>query len=118
LIETAASVAMVIGTLFVVLSALGLLRLPDVYCRTHAATKASTLGMAGLLGASALLFSNAGDHVLVELLAMAFILLTNPIGSHMVARSAYLTGTAMCSHTTTDELGQAGTEAGLGHDTE
>lgn len=77
------------GALFFLISAVGLLRLPDFYCRIHAPTKAATLGVM-LLGMSGVLRSLAqGDLVWMEDLAiLLFLFLTIPISSQVLARAA------------------------------
>jgi multicomponent K+:H+ antiporter subunit G len=77
------------GALFFLISAIGLLRLPDFYCRIHAPTKAATLGVM-LLGMSGVLRSLAqGDLVWTEDLAiLLFLFLTIPISSQVLARAA------------------------------
>lgn len=108
---------MVTGTFFFTLSAIGLLRLPDVYSRMHAVTKASTLGMAGVLSASLVFFAVAGHGVLAEIVTMWSVFLTNPVGGHMIARSAYLVGIPMCELSIIDQLDRAGEHGDASHDT-
>ncbi|WP_306262222.1 monovalent cation/H(+) antiporter subunit G [Pararhizobium sp. IMCC21322] len=84
-------VLMLIGASFAVIAAIGLLRLPDIYTRTHAASKAGTLG-SGLLLLSLAVFSQELDVVTRAIAAIVFFLLTAPISSHLLARSAYLVG--------------------------
>jgi len=117
LIEIVVSGALLIGTAFIVISAIGLLRLPDVYSRMHAVTKATTLGLAGILTASAVNGLAAGQNVIGELLTMWFLFMTNPVGGYMIARSAYLVGTPLWSESVVDELGLAGHNSGSEHDT-
>jgi multicomponent Na+:H+ antiporter subunit G len=105
-----------IGTFFIALSALGMLRLPDVYSRLHSITKASTLGMAGVLAASAVHFAARGDVPVGELLTMWFVMLTNPVGGHMMARSAYLTGVRLSDASKIDQLDRAGEHRDAEHD--
>lgn len=116
MIELLATASLVVGTFFVAVAALGLLRLPDIYSRMHAVTKASTLGMAGTLGASILTFAPLGDNVLGEALTMWFVFLTNPVGGHMIARSAYLIGIRMWEGAVVDQLDRAGAHGDGGHD--
>ena len=118
MIDYAVCAALLTGTSFIALSAIGILRLPDVYSRLHAITKASTLGIAGVLAASALHFAMRGDNVIGELVAMYFVLLTNPVGGHMIARSAYLIGIPMTEQSVVDQLDRAGAHAPARHDTD
>jgi multicomponent K+:H+ antiporter subunit G len=84
-----AHILSVVGSLFFVISAIGMLRLPDFFCRVHAPTKAATLGVL-LLGASAVLRSLAQGNLawIEELLILVFLFLTIPISSQVLARSA------------------------------
>ena len=116
--EWLVALGLLLGCFFLAVSAIGMLRLPDVYSRMHAITKASTLGMAGLLGASAVHHGMHGNGFLGEILAMWFVLLTNPVGGHMIARSAYLVGIPMTEHSVIDELDRAGEAADAAHDVE
>jgi monovalent cation/proton antiporter MnhG/PhaG subunit len=110
---------LVLGTFFVALGAVGLLRLPDVYSRMHAVTKATTLGMGGLLGASGLFFFFfLGHSVLGELATLWLVFLTNPVGGHMIAKSAYLIGVPMADISVLDEFGRSGALADSEHDTD
>jgi len=81
------------GTFFIFSSALGIIRFPGVYTRLHAATKAPTLGIISILLAAFLFLY--GSHQLISgklLLAILFILLTNPVGGHMLSRAAHRSG--------------------------
>ena len=82
-----ASVLLLIGSVFCAIAALGLLRLPDVYTRLHAASKAGTLG-AGLilLGVG---FASGDLSIAVRcVLGLIFIVLTTPVSAHLLARAA------------------------------
>ncbi|MFT4569905.1 MAG: multicomponent Na+:H+ antiporter subunit G [Hyphomicrobiaceae bacterium] len=116
MIDVIASLLLLAGTFFMVLSSVGLIRLPDVYGRLHAVTKASTLGMAGILSAAALYFYSLHTTVGAELIVMAFVMLTNPVGGHMIARAAYLTGVPMTDASVMDEMRRAGEMSGAKHD--
>jgi len=98
---------LLVGALFVLVAALGLVRLPDLLMRMHAATKAGTLG-AGLL-LIAIAVSNPETSVVARAVAtIVFLLLTAPIAAHLIARAAYHTGeAALWEHTCVDELAAA-----------
>ena len=85
---------MIIGALFCFLGALGLLRMPDVYNRIQAGTKAVTLGSLALLLGIALHHPEWWSKLLVIAL---FILLTNPIGSSALARAFHNAGVSLWS---------------------
>jgi len=92
-LDIVASVLMVLGALLTALAALGLLRLPDVYTRMHAASKAGALG-AGLLLLGAGVASSDLAILVRTLLGIAFLLATTPVGAHLLARAALRQGTA------------------------
>ncbi|MEZ4586773.1 MAG: monovalent cation/H(+) antiporter subunit G [Gemmatimonadales bacterium] len=75
------------GVFFVVVGAVGLVRMPDVYTRLHAAGMTDTVGAAGILLGLAL---ESGLTLVTArlLLILAFLLLTSPIGTHALARAA------------------------------
>jgi monovalent cation/proton antiporter MnhG/PhaG subunit len=116
LTEWIVCIALATGTLFVAVGALGLIRLPDVYSRMHAVTKATTLGMAGMVCASALFFAARGESVFGELLTLWLVFLTNPVGGHMIAKSAYLIGIPLAEVSVLDEFGRAGEVGDAAHD--
>jgi multicomponent Na+:H+ antiporter subunit G len=77
------------GALFVFLAALGLIRMPDVYNRIQAGTKAATLGVIAILIGVGLLY----PQWWAKLLCIAgFVLFTSPVGSSTIARAIYLSG--------------------------
>jgi multicomponent Na+:H+ antiporter subunit G len=75
---------------------LGLLRMPDAYTRMQAATKAPTLGNALVL--AGLAFYHPG-WTLKLLILIYFVLMTNPMSSHALARAAYRIGIPMTTRT-------------------
>jgi len=82
---------MIIGAVFLALGGLGVLRMPDVFNRIQAGTKATTLGAFSLtLGVG---LANP-DWLLKALLIIVFIAVTNPVGSSVLARAAYKAGAA------------------------
>lgn len=81
------------GTLFFLTAAIGLLRLPDFYTRTHSPTKAATLGLLLIAVGSALShFGHDSGLWLEDLLVVVFILLTVPVSSQMLVRAAAARG--------------------------
>lgn len=88
-------VLVLIGVFFYVLSALGLIRMPDVYNRMQTATKSATLGSLGVLtGVGLWAVGNGLSWVwLTKSIVIAlFLLLTNPISAHALIRAAYKSG--------------------------
>ncbi|TDO84618.1 multicomponent Na+:H+ antiporter subunit G [Halanaerobium saccharolyticum] len=88
------------GSLFLFLGALGLFRMPDVYNRLQAGTKATTLGaLSTIIGVGMV----ETDWFFKTLIIAVFILMTNPIGSHSIARAARLSKIAVEKITAQDK---------------
>ena len=76
------------GSFFTLIASVGLLRMPDLFMRLSATTKAATLGVALVLVAVAVHFRDM--TVTGQVLAItAFLVLTAPVAAHMIARAAY-----------------------------
>jgi len=89
LIELLVSGLLLFGSGFVLVGAIGLARFPDFYTRLHGPTKATTLGVGGLLVASAVYFSiNEAGLSLHELLITIFLFMTAPVSAHLLAKAA------------------------------
>jgi len=101
--EVVAAVLVILGSLFALLSAVGMLRLPDTLIRMHAATKAGTLGAGLILAAVAVGYGDVG-MTLRSLMIMAFLLLTAPVAAHLIGRAAYRSGITLSSRTWVDQL--------------
>ncbi|MDO8880379.1 MAG: monovalent cation/H(+) antiporter subunit G [Coriobacteriia bacterium] len=80
-----------IGAFFFLVGTLGMLRFPDFYARTHAATKCDTVGAGAVLLALVLLRGLDPDSLKLLLLA-ALVLLSSPTAAHALARAAFRTG--------------------------
>ncbi len=88
ILEALIAATIVIGSIFVFVGSFGLVRLQDLYCRLHAPTKATTLGLGALLASSVLFFSSTtGGISLHEVLVSVFLFLTAPASAHMLARA-------------------------------
>jgi len=91
------------GTLFAVIAAVGIVRMPDFYMRISATTKASTLGVTFILGATALFFNDTA--VSGKIIAIiAFIILTTPVAAHMIGRAAHHSGVPLWKGSIRDDL--------------
>ena len=78
------------GSIISVISAFGLIKLPDVYTRSHAATKSSTLAvLACLLGAFIYFWSHDGYVSIRLILGIIFVFITAPVAGHLICRAAY-----------------------------
>src|SRR5690242_21576679 len=90
------------GAAFALLAAIGVLRMPDVFTRMQASTKASTLGLGCLLLGSGLQLGDLGSFVRVAAIG-AFVLLTTPVAGHVIARASYYAGIPLWKGTVLDE---------------
>lgn len=91
------------GAVFIFVAAVGMLRMPDLLLRMHAATKAGTLGSSLILIGLMVRFEET-DVVVESLLTIIFIFITVPIASHLLARAAYLRGLKLSKNTVVDEF--------------
>lgn len=93
------------GALFCALGAFGLVRLPDVYLRSHAATKSATLGVLCVLLGVFLYFWLVLDHVSIKLLlGIVFVFITSPVAGHLNGRAAYRSGVKLWQNSVRDDL--------------
>lgn len=79
---------LLLGAVFSLIAAIGVLRLPDLYTRMHAASKAGAVGGGLVLIAVALLCFDVGV-ALRAIIGFVFLLLTTPVGAHLLARASY-----------------------------
>jgi multicomponent Na+:H+ antiporter subunit G len=101
-----ATVAVVLGTALGVLSAVGILRMPDAYIRLQVASKTSSLGIALLMLGVAAHFDEISVTIRA-LLVVVFLFLTAPVAAHVICRAAYLSGVPLAAATELDELAGA-----------
>lgn len=101
--EAIGTLLMIIGGLFMLIAGLGVVRLPDLYMRISASTKASTLGAGFLLLSLAVHFNELGITSRA-LATIAFVIITAPVAAHLISRSAYFAGVRLWQGTIADEL--------------
>ena len=102
--DFAGNLFLIIGALFLFSAGLGVLRMPDTYNRIQTGTKATTLGTILLLIGIAFLHP-AWAFKLVILIF--FVMLTNPVSSHALARASHAIGIHETETTLVDQLDQA-----------
>lgn len=93
----------VIGAAFALVAAIGVIRLPDLYSRMHAASKAGTVGSGAMLIALAVVSYDPAT-TLRALAAVAFIMLTAPVSAHLLAKAAYAVGYRLWDKSILDEM--------------
>lgn len=101
--ETISNVLMLTGTTFLLLAAVGVVRMPDLFMRMQSASKASTLGIACVLLALAFHFPGVSVNIRV-VGTITFFFLTAPITAHLIGRAAYFVGVPVWKGTVIDEL--------------
>ena len=100
--EIVVSLFLLMGGILSLIAVAGILRLPDIYTRMHAATKVGTLGVSFIT--IGLMIHFASITVTSRgILVIAFFLLTAPVAAHMIARAAYRSGVSLWILTRIDE---------------
>jgi multicomponent Na+:H+ antiporter subunit G len=102
MIEWVSAGLFIAGAVFGLLAGIGLLRMPDVFTRMQASTKASTLGLGCLLASVALRNPELSFVVRAASIA-AFMLLTSAVAAHVIARAAARSGAPIWKGTIVDE---------------
>lgn len=86
--QAAIVVLLLVGGFFALVGAIGLVRFRDFYMRLHAPTKATTLGVGGVLLASMAASAAQGRLSMAELLITLFIFVTAPVSANLLAQAA------------------------------
>ncbi|HZR84917.1 MAG TPA: monovalent cation/H(+) antiporter subunit G [Candidatus Binatia bacterium] len=103
--ELLVAASMLIGTFFMIVTGVGLIRFPDVFCRMHAAGKAGTIGISLLILAPTLFFLDREPFVSVRgVLAIVFQALTTPGATYLLAHACYVRRYPLHDRTQLDEL--------------
>lgn len=108
MLDLTVSLLLLVGSAFILVGAIGLVRLPDFFMRLHGPTKSTTLGVGGMLLA-AIVHAAGRDFSLRELLIALFLLVTAPV-------SAYLLGQAGLRRRVTSRAPLPDDFPGLGRD--
>lgn len=87
IVEVMVSLFLLIGAAFALIGAIGLASLPDFFTRLHGPTKATTLGVGGMLVASMIHFTSQGKVSLHEILIIAFLFITAPVSAHLMMKA-------------------------------
>ena len=108
-IKIISDVLIAVGAFFALVGVLGILRMPDTFCRMQASTCVSTLGVIGV-ALGGVLYAIFGMHSASAAVKIAviclLILVTNPVGSHSIAKGAYKAGIRPETPMETDDLGR------------
>jgi len=105
LAEIVAGLLLLGGGAFCLIAGLGVLRMPDVYVRMHASTKAGTLGV-GLIVAAVALVYGAPGVVTKAIAVVVFLIVTAPIAAHLIGRAAWRAGVPVWRNPAEPEAGE------------
>lgn len=99
------AIIILFGSLISIVSTIGLIRLPDIYTRNHAASKSATLGVLFILFGTFLFFWQENGYMNSRLiLAIVFVFLTAPVAGHLISRAAYNSGVPLWEKSVRDDL--------------
>ena len=115
--ESLSLLLLLLGSIFMLLAAIGLARMPDVLMRLHSTTKSTTLGVVCIMLGVALFFNDFAIGVRA-LAIVAFMFSTAPVAAHMIGRAAYHSGVPLWKGTLSDDirgLSDPGTHTLSGH---
>ena len=98
------SVFLLLGAFLMLLSGIGIMRMPDLLTRMHATSKAGALGI-GLMACGYMVFFSADTSLVVRALAMiVFVIVTAPIAAHVLGRAGYFVGIELWEGTLKDVI--------------
>lgn len=103
MIELATGALLLLGAFFLVIAAVGLLRMPDLFMRMSTSTKAAVLCVGFVLAGGAVYFADLAVST-KAITVIVFVGLTAPVAAHMIGRAAYLEGVSLWKGTLLDEL--------------
>lgn len=92
-----------LGAIFILLAAIGFVKMPDIYLRISVTTKAVTLGIGLMLASAAVHFGT--ESIASRVLAIIFfVFLTSPVGAHLIGRVSYFIGIPLWKNSLHDDL--------------
>ena len=98
----------IIGLFFILAGVVGMIRMPDTYCRLQSSTNIATMGAIPIaLAFSIYGFANGNAAIGIKaLVIVVFPVITNPVASHAMTRAAYKSGAKMCEKSKCDHYGR------------
>jgi multicomponent Na+:H+ antiporter subunit G len=101
--QIAAGALAIVGSVFMLISSIGIVRMPDLFLRLQVTSKASVMGLTCILLAVAFHFASTEVTIRASLI-ICFIVLTIPVATHMLARAGYTTNVPLSDETLINEL--------------
>lgn len=105
--EILTGIFLILGSMIVLLAGIGLVKMPDIYTRMSATSKASTLGVSVVLIATGFYFGTT-PIITRTLLIVIFLMITAPVASHLLGKAAYLNKLPLWDKTKRDDLSNSG----------
>lgn len=103
MVEILVGALVIVGSMFMFLAAIGVVRMPDIYMRMSTVTKAATMG-AGLMLIGAVIEASTTTAIVKAVALVTFGFLTSPIAAHMIGRAAYARGVPLWEGTLLDQM--------------
>lgn len=92
------------GSIFFFIASIGIVKMPDIFIRMSATTKAASLGVGSILLGTSLFFLDASITARAFII-IVFVFLTAPIAAHAIGRAAYKEGVKLWDKSVVNELG-------------
>lgn len=108
ILEIIACILIVVGIFFTFAGVVGVIRMPDTFCRLHSATNIATMGVMPIaLSCSIYGFENSNTSLGIKsLVIVVFLLISNPVAAYAMARAAYKVKSGLCEETKFDHYGR------------
>lgn len=108
ILEIIICILIVVGLFFIFAGVVGVIRMPDTFCRLQSATNIATMGaMPIALACSIYGFGNDNTSLGIKaLVIVVFLLISNPVAAHAMARAAYKIKSGLCEKTKFDHYGR------------
>lgn len=104
--EILTGIFLILGSFIVLLAGLGVVKMPDIYTRMSATSKASTLGVSIILITTGFFFGTT-EIITRTLLIVIFLMITAPVASHLLGKAAYLNKLPLWNRTKRDDLSES-----------
>jgi len=108
ILEIIVCILLVVGIFFVVAGVVGVIRMPDTFCRLQSATNIATMGAMPISLACSIYGFGTGNTSLgiKALIMVVFLIISNPVGAHAMARAAYKIKAGLYEKTKFDHYGR------------
>lgn len=108
ILEIIACILIVVGIFFTFAGVVGVIRMPDTFCRLQSATNIATMGVMPIaLACSIYGFGNSNTSLGIKaLVIVVFLLISNPVAAYSMARAAYKVKSGLCEETKFDHYGR------------